>query len=102
MQKSARNSATAHALWVAVACFCCVLITFASIIQVEHVHLGAQSDCAACHAVHTVVAPPVPQSLPVTIWIVAALIAALPAARARYSSQVSLFTRPPPVNVAFA
>ena len=79
-----------------------MLITFASIIQVEHVHIGAQSDCAACHAAHTVVAPPVPPSVPVTVWIVAALIAALPAVRARHFSIVSLFTRPPPVNVAFA
>lgn len=102
MRNSARNSRAIHALRVALACFCCALITFASIIQVEHVHLGAQSDCATCHAAHTVIAPPVPQSLPVTAWIVAAIIAALPFARARHSSQVSLFTRPPPVNVAFA
>jgi hypothetical protein len=102
MANSTHNHRKVSLAWVLLVGLCCVLVTFASILQVEHIHFGAHPDCVACHAAHSVVAPPVPQTLPVAVWIVAALIAAIPIARAKNHSQVSLYIRPPPVNIAFS
>ncbi len=105
MQGSKRNARGCHAVWVALALFCCALITFTAMVQVEHMHLDGQtvqSDCAVCHAAHVVVQPPLSQSLPHTVWVVAPLTTALPPIRPRYFSVFSLFTRPPPVDIAFA
>jgi hypothetical protein len=102
MAKSNYNHRKISSVWVLLVGLCCVLVTFASVLQVEHIHFGAHPDCAACHAAHTTIAPPAPQTLPVAVWIVAALIAVLPIARARYYSCVSLYIRPPPVDIAFA
>jgi hypothetical protein len=74
-------------------------------VQVGHTHPDgqtAQSDCALCHTAHIVVQPAIPQSLPPAVRIVAAISAALQPVHPRQYSVFSLFTRPPPVDFAFA
>ncbi|MGA7633681.1 MAG: hypothetical protein WCB11_23210, partial [Terriglobales bacterium] len=92
-------------LWVALGFFCCALIAFTAAVQVGHTHLdsqGAQSDCALCHTAHIVVQPPIPQTLPQTVRTVAAISTAPQPIRVHVFCVFSLFTRPPPVDVAFA
>jgi hypothetical protein len=96
---------TRHSLWAVLGFFCCALIVFSGIVQVGHTHANGQavqSDCALCHTAHVVVQPPIPQSLPRTIWIVARISTAPQPIRPKRFSAFSLFTRPPPVDVAFA
>lgn len=99
------NQRARHSLWVALGFLCCALIACAAIVQVGHVHpdgRAVQSDCALCHTAHVVVQPAIPQSLPPSVFVVAAILAALQPIRARHFSVFSLFTRPPPVDIAFA
>ena len=105
MPRGSRNLRTRHLLWVALGFLCCALIVCATIVQVGHIHADAQSihsDCALCHTAHLVVQPAIPQSLPPSVLIVAAILAALQPVRSRHFSVFSLFTRPPPVDIAFA
>jgi hypothetical protein len=84
---------------------CCALVVCAAIVQVGHVHADAQAvrpDCALCHAAHVVVQPLVPQSLPHIVFVVAAVSIPPQPIRLKRFSIFSLFTRPPPVDVAFA
>jgi hypothetical protein len=74
-------------------------------VQVGHIHHDGQavpSDCALCHTAHVVVQSPIPQSLPHIVLVIAAVATALQPIRPRHFSIFSLFTRPPPVDVAFA
>jgi hypothetical protein len=99
------NPKTNHSLWVALGFFCCALLVFTGIVQVGHTHAdgqAVQSDCALCHTAHVVVQPSIPQSLPHTVRIVATISTALQPIRPRHFSAFSLFTRPPPVDIAFA
>jgi hypothetical protein len=63
---------------------------------------AAQNDCALCHTAHVVVQPSIPQSLPARVLVVGIILAALQPVRPRQISIFSLFTRPPPVDLAFA
>jgi hypothetical protein len=99
------NQKIRHPLWVALGFFCCALLVFTGIVQVGHAHAdgqAVQSDCALCHAAHVVVQPPIPQSLPRMVRIVARISTALQPVRPKLFSVFSLFTRPPPVDIAFA
>jgi hypothetical protein len=99
------NPKTTHKLWVALGFFCCALLVFAGIVQVGHTHAdgqSVQSDCALCHTAHVVVQPSIPQPLPRTVWIVATVPAVLQPVHPKFFSVFSLFTRPPPVDIAFA
>lgn len=95
-----------HRWWVtAVAIFCCALIAFSGVVQVAHAHPSgqwAQSDCALCHASHVVVELSIPQSLPQPVRVVARVRSAPQPIRAQWFFAFSLFTRPPPVDPAFA
>ena len=103
---SARLNPRAHpSLWAALGFFCCALIICAGIVQVGHTHLGGQAiqdNCALCHTAHVVVEPITPQSLPHTVYVVAAIPAPRRLIRPKHFSVFSLFTRPPPVDIAFA
>jgi hypothetical protein len=99
------NRKTTHSLWLALGFLCCALLVFSGIVQVGHSHAdgqAVQSDCALCHTAHVVVQPPIPQSLPRTVRIVARISTALQPIRPKLFSVFSLFTRPPPVDIAFA
>jgi hypothetical protein len=96
---------THPSLWAALGFLCCALIICAAVVQVGHIHADAQSlhpDCALCHTAHVVVQPPIPQSLAHIVWIVEATTAPPQPIRAKDFSVFSLFTRPPPVDLAFA
>jgi hypothetical protein len=103
---SARPNQRMHrSLWVALGFLCCALIVCAGIVQVGHTHAdgqAAQADCALCHTAHVVVQPIIPQSLPHTVYVVAAITAPPQSIRPKHFSVFSLFTRPPPVDIAFA
>lgn len=93
------------ALWKLLGILCCVLIACAAGIQAAHIHPDgqtAQSLCALCHIAHVAVQVPVPQVLPGGLVVVASLIPSASPKRARHLSVFSLFTRPPPVDLAFA
>ncbi len=99
------NQRARHALWVALGFLCCALIVCASILQVGHIHpdgQAVQSDCALCHTAHLVIQPSIPQSVPPIVRVVAAISTQLQPVHPRHYSVFSLFTRPPPVDVAFA
>jgi hypothetical protein len=99
------NPRTRHSLWAVLGFLCCALIVFSGVVQVGHTHAdgqAVQSDCALCHTAHVVVQPPIPQPLPYTVRVVARISAALQPMRPRPFSVFSLFTRPPPVDIAFA
>jgi hypothetical protein len=99
------NPKIRHSLWVAVGFLCCALIAFGAIVQVAHTHANGQavqSDCALCYTAHAIVQPSAPQSLPHKVRIVATVSAALQPVRRKRFSAFSLFTRPPPVHIAFA
>jgi hypothetical protein len=99
------NPRTHHSLWVVLGFVCCALVAFTAMVQVAHTHAdgqAVQSDCALCHTAHVVVQPSLPQSLPHTVRIVATISTALQPIRPKHFAVFSLFTRPPPVDIAFA
>jgi hypothetical protein len=105
MLGSGLNRGARRSLWVALGFLCCALVVCAAIVQVGHTHpdgQAVQSDCALCHTAHIVVQPSIPQSVAPTVRIVAAIATALQPVRPRHFSVFSLFTRPPPVDIAFA
>ena len=105
MPRGSRNLRTRHLPWVVLGFLCCALIIFGGIVQIVHTHPDGQAvrpDCALCHVAHLVVQPSVPQPLPHTVRIIAAISTAVQSARPRRFSVFSLFTRPPPVDIAFA
>jgi len=105
MLKGCPNPGIRRSLWIAVGFFCCALLAFTGIVQVGHTHAdgqAVQSDCALCQVAHLVVQPSVPQLLPHTVQVIAAISTTVQPARPRRFSIFSLFTRPPPVDIAFA
>jgi len=105
MPGRSRNLTTRHLLWVVLGFFCCTLITLGGIAQAGHAHAdgqAVQSDCAICHAAHLVVQPAVAQSLPRTVLVVVRVSTAPQPMRTQFFFTFSLFTRPPPVDAAFA
>jgi hypothetical protein len=105
MPGRSRNLRTRNPLWVVLGFLCCALVIFSGVVQVGHTHAdgqAVQSDCAICHTAHLAVQPAVPQSLPRTVFVVASESTALQPIRAQAFFVLSLFTRPPPVDIAFA
>src|SRR5580698_5147558 len=105
MPKSSLKPGIRRSLWIALGFFCCALVALTGIVQAGHSHAdgqAVQSDCALCHTAHLVVQPAIPQTLPRRVWLVEAVTAPLQPIRLRHVSVFSLFTRPPPVDIAFA
>src|ERR1700722_5123232 len=99
------NQRTRSSLWVALGFLCCALIVCATVVQVGHIHADGQSvrsDCALCHTAHVVVQPPIAQSLPKMFGVFEPTTPPPQPIRAKHFSVFSLFTRPPPVDIAFA
>jgi hypothetical protein len=92
-------------LWLAVGFLCIALVALTGVVQVVHTHAdggSGQLDCALCHTAHLVIQPSVPQSRPHLVWVEAlAAVTPQPVSR-QHLSVFSLFTRPPPVDLAFA
>jgi hypothetical protein len=96
---------TRRTLFLAVGFLCCALLALTGIVQVAHTHLDGQansSDCALCHTAHLVVQPSIPQVLPHIVRVVATVASNSLPVHAKRFSVFSLFTRPPPVAIAFA
>src|ERR1700684_4381315 len=96
---------SAHPLWVAVGFLCCALLVLSGIVQAGHIHRdgqAVQSDCTICHAAHVVVQASIPQSLPRPVRIVEMISPALGAIPPKPLPAFSLYTRPPPEDIAFA
>jgi hypothetical protein len=93
------------ALWKLVAVLCCVLIACAAGVQAAHFHSGGSTDqslCALCHVAHVAIHLFILLILATGLVVVAAFVASSSPVCAGLFSVFSLFTRPPPVNVAFA
>jgi hypothetical protein len=96
---------TRRTFFLAVGFLCCALIALTGIVQVAHTHLDGQvnsADCALCHTAHLVVQPSIPQVLPHIVRVVATVASKSQPVHAKQFSAFSLFTRPPPVAIAFA
>src|ERR1700722_12145019 len=105
MLSARHNQRARHTLWVALGFLCCALIVCASVLQVGHIHpdgQAVQSDCALCHTAHLFIQPFIPQSVPPIVRVGTAIPPELQPVLPRPYSLFSLFTRPPPVDVAFA
>jgi hypothetical protein len=100
-----RRVMTRPSLRMALGVLCCLLVAVAGVVQVAHTHLpghAAQADCAFCYTAHLGVRFSVTYSLPALVLFVSPLVAAPKTARRKRYSMFSLFTRPPPVEAAFA
>jgi hypothetical protein len=105
MLSCALNRRARRSLWVALGFLCSAIIVCAAIVQVGHTHHDgqtAQSECALCQTAHVAVQPSIPQTLPLTVLVVAAVLLPPQPIRPRHFSVFSLYTRPPPVDIAFA
>jgi hypothetical protein len=92
-------------LWLAVGFLCIALVALTGVVQVAHTHADGglgQLDCALCHTAHLVVHPSVPRSLPHTVWVEARVAVTPQPISRQHLSVFSLFTRPPPVDLAIA
>jgi hypothetical protein len=104
MLSRGRNPEARRSLWRVLGFLCCALIVCAGIAQVGHIHPGGPStyaDCALCHTVHVAVQPVIPHALAPAVWIAGELTAAVGRLQLRNDYRYSLFSRPPPVDVAF-
>jgi len=96
---------TRRKLFLAVGFLCCALLALTGVVQVAHTHLDGQAnsaDCALCHTAHLVVQPSIPQVWPHIVRVVATVACNSQPVHAKQFSAFSLFTRPPPVAIAFA
>jgi|ERR1700722_12137680 hypothetical protein len=92
-------------LWLAVGFLCIALVALTGVVQVAHTHADGrlgQPDCALCHTAHLSFQTSVPQSLPYTVWVEAPLAVTPQPMCRQHLSVFSLFTRPPPVDLAVA
>lgn len=99
------NLRTHRTLFLATGFLCCALVALTGIVQVAHTHLDGQAntaDCALCHTAHLVVQPSIPQVLPHIVRVVTVVATGSQPVHAKQFSAFSLFTRPPPVALAFS
>jgi hypothetical protein len=90
-------------LWLAVSFLCIALVALTGVVQVAHTHGRLdQPDCALCHTAHLSFHASILQSLPHTVWGEAMLAVTPQPFSRQHFSVFSLFTRPPPVDLAVA
>src|ERR1700743_1153753 len=90
---------------IAVALGCTLLLLFCSTIQVAHVHTSADvshTGCALCANAHVVMAPSAPLTVSVAVPRRATPLVARQIKFAHRYVDFSLYTRPPPVAIAFS
>jgi peroxiredoxin len=90
---------------IAVALGCTLLLLFCATIQVAHVHTPADvshSGCALCASAHVVIAAAAPLTVSVALPQRATLLVDRQIKIAHRYVDFSLYTRPPPVAVAFS
>ena len=92
--------------WKVVLALCCaLLLVFGATVQVAHVHTAADvshAGCALCVTAHVVISPAAPVTVPLPARQMAAPVVDLQPTFARRFLDFSLYTRPPPVAIAFS
>src|SRR3984885_9821584 len=94
-----------HPWRLALALCCALLLVFGATIQIAHVHSAegaSHTGCALCATAQVVIAPAAPATVPLAARQMTAPVVDLKPAFARRFSDFSLFTRPPPVAIAFS
>jgi hypothetical protein len=82
-----------------------LLLVFGATIEIAHVHSAegvSHTACALCATAHAVISPATPATVPLAARQTTAPVADLQPAFARRVSDFSLYTRPPPVAIAFS
>jgi hypothetical protein len=90
---------------IAVALGCTLLLLLCTTIQVAHVHTPADvshSGCALCASAHVVIAPAAPLTISVDVPQRATPLIDRQIKFAHRYVDFSLYTRPPPVAIAFS
>jgi hypothetical protein len=90
---------------IAVALGCTLLLLFCATIQVAHVHTPADvshSGCALCASAHVVIAPAAPLTVSIAVPQRAIPLVDRQIKFAHRYVDFSLYTRPPPVAIAFS
>jgi hypothetical protein len=94
-----------HPWRLAIALCCALLLVFAATIQIAHVHSAegaSHTGCALCATAHVVISPATPATIPLAARQTTVPVVDLQPAFARRFSGFSLYTRPPPVAIAFS
>jgi hypothetical protein len=94
-----------HPWRLALALCCALLLVFGATIQIAHVHSTegvSHAGCALCATAHVVISPAAPVAVPLAARQTTAPVVDLQPAFARRFSDFSLYTRPPPVEIAFS
>src|ERR1700678_2736662 len=100
------KQATEHARrpWrIAVVLCCALLLIFSTTIQLAHIHTPAgvsHAGCALCATAHVVISPTAPATAPFAATPTATQVVDLQPTFAHRSLDFSLYTRPPPVDLA--
>jgi hypothetical protein len=84
---------------------CALLLVFGATVQVAHVHTAADvshAGCALCATAHVVISLAAPVTVPLPVRQMAAPVVDLQPTFARRFLHFSLYTRPPPVDIAFS
>jgi hypothetical protein len=94
-----------HPWRLAIALCCAFLLVFAATIQIAHVHSAegvSNTGCALCATAHAVISPATPATIPLAARQTTAPVVDLQTALAHRFSDFSLYTRPPPIAIAFS
>src|SRR5271156_6916817 len=101
-----QSKAPSRRLWrIAVALGCALLLLFCATIQVAHVHTPADVShpgCAVCASAHVVIAPAAPLTFSVATPQRTTPLVDRQIKFAHRYVDFSLYTRPPPVGIAFS
>jgi hypothetical protein len=90
---------------VALALCCALLLVFGATVQVAHFHTAADlshGGCALCATAHVVVSPAAPVTVPLPARQMTVQVVDLQPAFPRRFLDFYLYTRPPPVDIAFS
>ncbi len=92
--------------WALVLAVCCaLLLIFGSTVQVVHVHSPedvSHSGCSLCATAHVTVSPAMPVAIAVPVQEHAVAVFDTEPAFTHSPLDFSLYTRPPPVAIAFS
>jgi hypothetical protein len=105
MNDSRAKESPRHPWRVALGIFCTLLLIFGATIQVAHIHTPAEvshAGCALCATAHVVISPAVPATAPFPVRPAATQLIEVKPKFTRRALIFSLYTRPPPVAIAFA
>jgi hypothetical protein len=90
---------------IALALCCALLLVFGATVQLAHIHTAAgasHAGCALCATAHVVISPAAPMTVPLPARQMAVPVVDLQPTFARRFLDFSLYTRPPPVELAFS